>query len=314
MQQHIADWERLDDAEKTYAWLRKTVKKVIKEKALTRNNRCWQSGEHHVRVDVRDRAGGRLPAKRTKGVCNNWLQKGRCSLANCPYDHSGPPASQRSGQSSRQSSHHSNRSSRGRSQSSRSHHSGRSGSRNSQRSSVSSRGRNSNQKKQHRQKGQRGRSSSFGRTHSKGPGSVSPHSNRSSQPTPKDPKWCTFYMKGFCKYGSRLCRYTHPGVCHRWKAGKCSNPCPQNLLHQERPKHNAAAVAQLHAAHANNVAKAQENKKQKMNKKRSSSRSSGKASSTSSRSSGKTKKKAKTKKDGSKKKTDGHKPKQSSPQ
>ena len=116
MEHHIAEWERLDDEEKTYAWLRKTVKKVIKEKVLKRNNKCWQSGDRDQKGTDNHavRAGGRPPAKRTKGACNDWLQKGRCSRTNCPYDHTGPPASQRSGHSSRQSSQHSNRSSRSR--------------------------------------------------------------------------------------------------------------------------------------------------------------------------------------------------------
>ena len=330
MEHHIAEWERLDDEEKTYAWLRKTVKKVIKERALKRNNKCWQSGDRdqrEVRVDMR--AGGRPSAKRTKGACNDWLQKGRCSLTNCPYDHTGPPASQRSGHTSRQSSQHNNRPSRGRSQSSQpnrsgrngnrnSHQSGRSGSRNSHHSGRSGNlGRSSILKKQQRHKGQRGRSVSFGsiRSRAKGPGSVSPHSNRSSQSTPKNPKWCTFYLKGYCKYGSRTCRYTHPGVCARWKAGKCSQSCPQNLLHQDLPKqHDRAAVAQFQAEHAKNVAYAKKN--QRTNTKKSLSRSTSRASSTSTKSwekaMGITKKKKKTKQDGSnKKKTAGHRPKQS---
>ena len=122
-------------------------------------------------------------------------------------------------------------------------------------------------------------------------------------------------MKGFCKYGSRLCPYTHPGVCSRWKAGKCSDPCSQNLLHQELPRqYSPAAVAQFQADFRNQVAKAQAKKKQKSTKKKSSSRSSSRASSNSTRnetSMGATKKKKKTKQTGSDtKKTDGHKPKQ----
>ena len=317
MLHHIAEWERLDSHEKTYAWLRQTVKKVIHEKALKRNNKCWLSSDRDRRdVNAFVRAGGRPSARRTKGACNDWLQTGRCSRTNCPYHHTGPHASKSRVQSSRQSSQHSNRSSCGRSQSSKMSRSGRSTSRSSHYSQRSgSRGRNASKKKQNRHRDQREQSSSIGRTRarSKGPGSVSPHSYRSSQSTPKNPKWCTFYMKGYCKYGSRLCRYTHPGVCARWKAGKCSTSCSQNLLHQDLPKQpDPAAVAQFHAKHAQNVAQVKAKKKQKMTVAiADTSNSSGRSMSRASSSSARLKTKKKTKQTGSsKKKTDGHKPKQ----
>ena len=117
-------------------------------------------------------------------------------------------------------------------------------------------------------------------------------------------------MKGHCKYGSRLCRYTHPGVCARWRAGKCSKSCSQNLLHQELPKrHGSAVIAQNKAE--NNVAVTKATKtKQRENTGKSLSRSTSRASSSSG---GAMKTKKKTKRAGSnkKKKTDGHKPRQS---
>ena len=259
MKEHMAHWTRMPQKEQTYAWLRQTVQRVLDERQVIENTKCWSDKAKalsmhgaHINVESKEKK------KSAQGICNQWKNNGRCTRDSCPYVHDGRAASTPRSRSKGSGKGGKDRSAsrRGRSDS---RGKGRGKTKNKSRSlsTHSSSGRSARAFAPARN-ARNSRSPSAHSRKSSRPGSKSRSSSRSYDPyrssAPKSffdklkpqKNWCKFFMQGTCNFTDKTCKFVHPVTCQYWKKGQCkraANEC--NGLHGERPVQKARNLHQL---------------------------------------------------------------------